>query len=296
MLSTGSFHGIGPSYWMQAPTAGRRLEFIKARLDLPVSDALGFAVNDFNFLVPAGAFTAVTGRRGRETRRWSDESRTESTATFREVFLASGRSLPIQGRERHCSIRKLERGVEGIAETIIARAGHGRHRSLVSDETCSVHRKSLVDIPHLLMRMPFLLGDNSSDIRSLERMAVDAYRDRSHLLHLMTHYSPLTWNKHSSAKADVGCLPPVSGGRQCERMTTIWALILLQRASIRKVGGGRFFAKIAPNFSQRTRENGESQRQIEFVAQFETLMEPTLRRRHQWRQIRYAPKTSFRAK
>ena len=160
----GAPNGFLPWYWPKLLDVGAdrrtKIEFIKENLDRPVSDALGFAVDDFNFL----------SRQARSLLSQAEEARDAqverrepygSTATFREVFLASGRSLPNQ-EERELLDRKLEQGVNGTA-TIIARA-------VAADIDLWFRRdvlgpqEALVDIPHLLMRMPFLLGDNASEV------------------------------------------------------------------------------------------------------------------------------------
>ena len=166
-------NGFLPWYWPKLLDAGagrrRKVEFVKARLDRPVSDALGFAADEFNYLSRQARSLLSQAE---ETRDAEVERRQPygSTATFREVFLASGRSLPNQ-EERQSLTRKLERGVDGTA-TIIARA-------VTADIDLWFRRdvlgpqEVLVDIPHLLMRMPFLLGDNASDIDHWN-LAVDA--------------------------------------------------------------------------------------------------------------------------
>lgn len=170
-------NGFLPWYWPKLLDAGAsrrtKVEFVKARLDRPVSGALGFATDDFNFLSRQARSLLSQAE---ETRHVEVERQEPHglTATFREVFLTSGRSLPNK-EERESLDRKLERGVDGAA-TIIARA-------VTADIDLWFHRdvlgpqEVLVDIPHLLMRMPFLLGGKASEIDNWNSTADAAAND-----------------------------------------------------------------------------------------------------------------------
>ena len=157
-------YGFLPWYWPKLldAGAGRRsqIEFVEAQLDQPVSEALGFAADDFNFLSRQARSLLSQAE---ETRDGELEQREPQgrTATFQEVFLASSRSLPNQ-EERRILDDKLKRGANH-ASTIVARA-------VTADIDLWFRRdvlgpqEVLVDIPHLLMRMPFLLGGKASEI------------------------------------------------------------------------------------------------------------------------------------
>ena len=165
-------NGFLPWYWPRLLDAGparrTKVEFVKAHLGQSICDALGLTADDFSFLSRQARSLLSHAEETRDADMERPEQ-TGATATFREVFLASGRSLPNK-EERNALDHKLQRG-EDSAATIIARA-------VTADIDLWFYRdvlgpqEALVDIPHLLMRMPFLLGNNASDINHWN-MAVD---------------------------------------------------------------------------------------------------------------------------
>ena len=166
-------NGFLPWYWPKLLDAGadrrEKVEFVRDRLLGSVVEALGFSTDTFNLLSRQARSLLSLAE---ETRDTTTEQREPhgSTATFREVFLASARSLPNK-EERTLLDLKLKNGVDGV-DAIISRVVAAdidlwfRRDVLGPQET-------LVDVPHLLMRMPFLLGDNANEIEHWN-MAVDS--------------------------------------------------------------------------------------------------------------------------
>jgi len=166
-------NGFLPWYWPNLLEAGadRRItiELVRAGLNQHVGEVFGLADEDFKFLSRQARSLLSQA----EEERDAELERQElygATATCQEVFLASGRSLPNK-EERESLYRKLVQGVDGVA-AIVARVVAAdidlwfRRDVLGPQET-------VVDIPHLLMRLPFLLGDNANEVDHWNR-AVDA--------------------------------------------------------------------------------------------------------------------------
>ena len=155
--------GFRPWYWPRLLDAGKRrreqIEFVREWLDESVSDAFGISKREFDYLSrQARSLLSQAEETGREN-RGSDES-SGFGATFRDVFRASGRSIP-GGKERKALIEKAGKGRAETAD-IVARAVAADidlwfRRDLLGPQ------EVLVDIPHLLMRMPFLLGGGASE-------------------------------------------------------------------------------------------------------------------------------------
>ena len=136
-----------PWYWppMQDVAIRRRrqIEFVKRHLDDSILSALG---------VPK---TAVDRLSRHALGALSPEARSPSRVTFRKFFVASCRSLPIR-RERELLARSIASKDDPVCD-IVCRVVAGEldrwiRRDLLAPQDV------LVDLPHLLMRMPFLLG------------------------------------------------------------------------------------------------------------------------------------------
>ncbi len=165
--------GFLPWYWPKLLEVGAnrraQIEFVQERLDEKVFEAFGISKVAFNYL-SRQARSLLS--RAEETDEESDRRREFSgfDATFRGVFLASDHSLPSE-IERKELIEKLDQGVASV-DSIIARAV-----AADIDQWFRRHvvwpQEALVDIPHLLMRMPFLLGDGANDLTHWNE-AVDA--------------------------------------------------------------------------------------------------------------------------
>ena len=154
-----------PWYWPKLRDVGTKrreqIQFVKEHLDVNISEAFDISTDDFNFLSRQARSLLSQAEETRETEPGGDETN-GMTATFREIFLASSRSLPNE-QERKTLNSKSEQNKDGI-ELIMARV-------VASDIDLWFRRdvlgpqEVLVDIPHLLMRMPFLMGDDAGDIR-----------------------------------------------------------------------------------------------------------------------------------
>ncbi len=255
-------NGFLPWYWPKLRSAGAvrqtQIEFVEANLDQSVSEALGFAAEDFNFLSRQARSLLSQAEETRDGEFDQREPR-GTTATFREVFLASGRSLPNQ-EERQILHGKLKYGVDGVS-TIIARA-------VTADVDLWFRREVLgpqevvVDIPHLLMRMPFLLGrkageidhwNNAADAAAndppfgLDEALFDAHLAQALLGQSIWSISPCFWWPKLRNNDDLGVL--LSGGDG-----TTWADVVFCEDR------SAFFPPDPGN---------EDSPPIEFVAQFE---------------------------
>lgn len=161
--------GFLPWYWPRLSTVADRrraqINFVRQHLDDAVMAILGFDDEAIGFLSPhaRGAL--------------SPESRTDEASrdgipfkqlTFRQVFMARDRALPAQG-EREILFKVKKDGNAAIQE-IIARIVAADidlwfRRDVVGPQ------EPLVDIPHLLMRFPFLLGSRANNISEWNRSA-----------------------------------------------------------------------------------------------------------------------------
>ena len=151
--------GFLPSYWPRLDKVGKKrrqqIEFIRERLDKPVLQSFEFDDNATDFLSRHATGTlfqsSETGLPGLNLHE----------ATFMDVFSASRRFLPIQ-KERNKLREAAERGSD-VAKQIVARVvaatvDYWFRRDVLGPQDV------LVDIAHLLPRMPFLLGTAAADI------------------------------------------------------------------------------------------------------------------------------------
>ena len=154
--------GFLPWYWPRLLDIGdnrrSKIDFISDRLEKGVCEILGIGQRSFDFLSrQARAFLSQAEEATSES--FESEERPGSGATFLGVFLASNRSFSSK-EEREAIIKKID---ENEIRTIVSR--------IVAADLDFWFRRDvlgpqelLIDIPHLLMRMPFLLGENVSDI------------------------------------------------------------------------------------------------------------------------------------
>ena len=157
-------NGFLPWYWPRLLEVGAnrraQIEFVQERLDEKVFKAFGISKEAFDYLSrQARSLLSRAEETGKEDRRQGEPYGFD--ATFRGVFLASGRSLPSE-IERGKLIEKLDQGVASV-DSVVARVVAADidlwfRRDVIGPQ------EALVDIPHLLMRMPFLLGDGANDV------------------------------------------------------------------------------------------------------------------------------------
>lgn len=165
--------GFLPWYWPQLEMAHtRRLnqyEFVLKHLNDPVLPTLGFDDEAISLLSPhaLGALSPNAESDGVHPRGLPPNQ-----IRFRDVFEARDRSLPVQDERRQLS-GAVKAGNEVIRE-IIARVVAADidlwfRRDVVGPQ------EPLVDVPHLLMRLPFLLGGRANDINEWnECVGIDA--------------------------------------------------------------------------------------------------------------------------
>ncbi len=154
--------GFLPWYWPNlSEVADRRrkqIDFVRDHLDVPVADALGFDDEAIGFLSlhARGALSPEA--------EWDGTGKGEhqfKKLTFLEVFLAKDRSLPSKP-ERAAIFEDMKNGNaalrEVISRVVAADIDLWFRRDVVGPQ------EPLVDIPHLLVRFPFLLGGRANDI------------------------------------------------------------------------------------------------------------------------------------
>lgn len=158
-------NGFLPWYWPCLNTvAGRRREqiaFVQSHLHEPVFSSLDIPKAAYNFLSlhARGALYPLAEADGAR----NDGSKPLEEVTFMDVFLARDRSLPVEDDRK-----SLYDFAGDEISTIVSRA-------VASDVDLWFRRdvlgpqEALVDVPHLLARMPFLLGRRASDIREWQK-------------------------------------------------------------------------------------------------------------------------------
>lgn len=147
--------GFRPWYWPNlSEVASRRqkqIDFVMERLDALVLDALGFDSEAIEFLSLHARGALYPD---------ADESIPFDKMTFSHVFLGRDRSLPSK-YEREGIVKTAKDNValrQIIARVVAADIDLWFRRDVVGPQ------ESLVDLPHLLARFPFLLGERAKNI------------------------------------------------------------------------------------------------------------------------------------
>ncbi len=149
-----------PWYWPELRTVYERrrgqIDFVKDRLGEPVVSALGLKIDEERLgFLSLNACSALCGD--------IDEV---GTVTFRDVFMSDERSLAVR-KERETLLGAADKyndDDEGddykkvIARAVAARIDFWFRRYVVAPQDV------LLDVPHLVARMPFLLGDKAGEI------------------------------------------------------------------------------------------------------------------------------------
>lgn len=161
--------GFLPWYWPRlenAPTRRRsQIDFVRKHLADSVLTTLGFDDDAIGFLSPhaLGALSPKAEADGSQ-----NEGLAPKDISFRHVFIARDRSLPVQS-ERDALSKAQEAGNqfidEIVARSVAADIDFWFRRDVVGPQ------EPLVDVPHLLMRFPFLLGDRANDINAWNESA-----------------------------------------------------------------------------------------------------------------------------
>ena len=161
---TDAKNGFLPWYWPKLLGIGenrrKKIRYISDDLDQSVCGAFGITPDLFQYL----------SRQARSLLSQAEETNAEGSAlennfglnaNFREVFLASGRSLPNK-HERQTLLNYIAQGEERtrlvVARIVAAEIDFWFQRDVVGPQ------ELLVDLPHLLMRMPFLLGERAGEL------------------------------------------------------------------------------------------------------------------------------------
>ena len=170
---TDATDGFLPWYWPTLLSAAynrrQQIAFVRDHLDDNISDALGFTDADYLTLSPH-ARSLLSQAEDADDGTSPPDGPVGARATFRQIFLASSRSLPSSDDRRILSNR-LRKGTDKlkqiVARVVAAEIDLWFRRDVLGPQDV------VVDIPHLLMRMPFLLGKEAN---KLERWnsAVDA--------------------------------------------------------------------------------------------------------------------------
>lgn len=145
--------GFLPWYWpvLNGAAARRRrqIEFVEEHYGKPILTTLAFPSRHMDFLSrhARGALSPSAVR--------------PRSVTFRKFFLESCRSLPIR-QDREAISKRVGRG-DRTALRMVARVAAAELDRWIRRDVLGP-QDFLVDLPHLLMRLPFLLGENAKDL------------------------------------------------------------------------------------------------------------------------------------
>ena len=155
--------GFLPWYW---PVLGnvsakrrRQVELLRTHLQSPIIETLDFPRRAVDYL-SRHAVGALTPEASAEDNGTWDPTPL-SAVTFMDFFLHSCRSLPVD-KDREILTRQAsdcnDISREIVAKIVAAEIDKWLRRDVIGPQDV------LVDLPHLLMRMPFLLGDKVADV------------------------------------------------------------------------------------------------------------------------------------
>ncbi|WP_404406198.1 hypothetical protein [Pelagibacterium halotolerans] len=154
----GSPDEFRPWYWpclsQVSSSRQQQIEYVKEHLDDPILPTLGF---DARAAAGLSRHTegALSPEVGPET--GADASKDPLKVTFRDFFRHSNRSLPLYD-ERETLLQNGEDDI--ISRVVAAEWDVLMRRDIVGAQAV------LVDLPHLLARMPFLLGPGAKSLDS----------------------------------------------------------------------------------------------------------------------------------
>jgi hypothetical protein len=152
--------GFLPWYWPSLCTVvakrQEQIAFVRDHLEDSVLTSLDFDNTRTRLLsaTALGALSPTAEAKGAETNGTSPEE-----ISFVDVFVARDRSLPMR-RERENLVKAIGNEVvqDIIARTVAADIDFWFRRDIVGPQ------EPLVDLPHLLSRLPFLLGKQAKDL------------------------------------------------------------------------------------------------------------------------------------
>lgn len=153
-----------PSYWPRLRTAATRrkdqVAFVRENLDRPVLVSLKFPEFAIERLSRHAQGFLVGADSSAQTNDGTELDASLREVTFRQVFEKSGRSLPIKKDRAGLS---AENANKPHADEIIARVVAGEVDSWMRRDVIGA-QEVLVDIPHLLARLPILLGNQAAHL------------------------------------------------------------------------------------------------------------------------------------
>lgn len=157
-----------PWYWPKLISEPQRrreqIAFVEAHLDDPIVVSFGFSPESIDLLSrhalgtlsPLSEIPAAGG----------DEAKSVDKITFRDMFLASSRAIPDEGdRSKLSELSNLSDIKRVIAQAVTSDVDLWIRRDIIGPQ------EVLVDVPHLLTRMPFIL-QNAAEI-SLWNKAIE---------------------------------------------------------------------------------------------------------------------------
>ena len=150
--------GFLPWYWPALNAAAERrrkqIRFVEEHLEEPILKTMGF---------PGPSKSLSRHARG----ALSPEAELVTTVTFKKFFVTACRSLPIQ-KDREKLARAASR--DDSARNVMSRIVAGELEKWFRRDLLGA-QDLLVDLPHLLTRMPFVLGPHAGDLRSWNEAA-----------------------------------------------------------------------------------------------------------------------------
>jgi len=272
-------NGFVPWYWPCLRTVAsrrrRQIEFIQAHFEERVCSTLNIPNEAYEFLSlhALGALYPLAEFDGHVEK---DGKKPFEDVTFRDVFLARDRSLPAEA-DRVILAKSPSADVSKIVSRVVAADIDLWFRRDVLGP-----QEALVDVPHLLARMPFLLGKRSSDFREwnkvvradavpygLDQSLYESYLAKSQFKYEMWAPSPAFW--WAQLKADEKLNAHYLEVKQSEWLDLV-------------------FCEDCSAFAERTPKNAQSS-PTEFSAEFEG----SWGRRYvaKMEGIRYAPLSRF---
>ena len=161
--------GFLPWYWPVLGTVSTRrleqIEFIYTHLRFPIVKTLDFPRKAIDYLSrhAVGALTPEANAEDDDVYDSDVQDPTPlNTVTFMDFFLHACRSLPVYA-DRERLVHEASDGDDSsrkvVAKVVAAEIDKWLRRDVVGPQDV------LVDVPHLIARMPFLLGDNASDLK-----------------------------------------------------------------------------------------------------------------------------------
>jgi hypothetical protein len=158
--------GFLPWYWPRLDSVAERrrnqIQFVLEHLKSPLLESLGFPDEAIPFLSrhAGGTLSSTVVLDATEVKGVPIRE-----LTFEQIFTETERSLPVQKERKKLAEAAGDNKLiqEIIARDVAARIDLWLRKDVVGPQD------ALVDLPHLLVRLPFLLGDKASDIDEWNR-------------------------------------------------------------------------------------------------------------------------------